>query len=483
MRIGAGFDERRIESGHGLVNNRVATLPLGKLKIGQTEALALVIIAIIGVAILAASTMVTAIALFLLVALAALRPEASVVALPAVIGFVYQELVLKNARFSPQETLLATTVAGTGLHALWRLASARTATPIRSVIIELRARLQLFDLAALALLLIGTLSLFTLAMPAYRHESLRVYRWVILEPVIYYALARWYLQSRDLRRLSVVTFAVGALLVAAIGIVDLAAGRGLEVEGVTRISGVYPHPNALALFLERPLVLLAGLAAVYCTRLRWYWLIGAAIVGAGLLLTFSRGAVLAAGVVIVCMLFIGQRRRLATLAAGAGVLLGATLALTASARIANLFSGGSGSLRFDLWGSAIEMVRNHLIFGIGLDQFLYVYAPRYVKPQAWSERFTSHPHDIILDSWLSLGIMGLVLALVFVALLSAATIRLARKRSVLGLAAAGAMFAGILHGLVDNGYFLPDLALIFWFLTAIIAAEAYEKFDSNRQET
>jgi len=67
--------------------------------------------------------------------------------------------------------------------------------------------------------------------------------------------------------------------------------------------------------------------------------------------------------------------------------------------------------------------------------------------------------------------------------LSAATIRLARKRSVLGLAAAGAMFAGILHGLVDNGYFLPDLALIFWFLTAIIAAEAYEKFDSNRQET
>lgn len=462
---------------------RATLVQLGPARLGETEAFALAILAVIGVALIASSTPITIIALLLLIALAALRPAASVVALPAVIGFVYQEIALRNARFSPQETLLATTVAGTGLHALWQLATARSVAPLREFFSELRLRLHLFDLTAAALLLIGTLSLFTLALPAYRHESLRVYRWVILEPIIYYALARWYLHSRDLRRLSVVTFTAGALLVAAIGIVDLAAGRGLEVEGVTRISGVYPHPNALALFLERPFVLIAGLAAIYCARLRWYWLVGAAIAGTGLLLTFSRGAVLAAGIVIVCVLFIGQRRRLAALAAGAGVLLGAALALTASARIDNLFSGGSGSLRLDLWSSAIEMIRNHPIFGIGLDQFLYVYTPRYVKPEAWSERFTSHPHDIILDSWLSLGIMGLVLALAFVGILIAATIRLARKRSVLGLAAAGAMFAGILHGLVDNGYFLPDLALIFWFLTAIIAVEAYERLDLERQET
>jgi O-antigen ligase len=451
-------------------------------RLGRTEVIALAILALTGLAIIANSTPITIVAIVLLIALGALRPVASIVALPAVIGFVYQEIALKNARFSPQETLLATTVAGTGLHMIWRLVTQRSTELVRDFLLQLRARLQLFDVAALALLLIGTLTLFTLALPAYRHESLRVYRWVILEPIIYYALARWYLQSRDVRRLAVISFATGALVVALIGIVDLAAGRGLEVEGVTRISGVYPHPNALALFLERPFVLIAGLATIYRARFRWFWLVGAAIVGAGLLLTFSRGAVLAVGIVIVILLFVGQRKRLAALAAGAGVLLGAALALTASARVDNLFSGGSGSLRLDLWGSAIEMIRDHPIFGIGLDQFLYVYAPRYVKPEAWSERFTSHPHDIILDCWLSLGIMGLVLALAFVVILCVATVRLARKRSVLGLAAAGAMFAGILHGLVDNGYFLPDLALIFWFLTAIIAAEASEKFDLERQE-
>jgi hypothetical protein len=131
---------------------------------------------------------------------------------------------------------------------IWRLVTQRSTELVRDFLLQLRARLQLFDVAALALLLIGTLTLFTLALPAYRHESLRVYRWVILEPIIYYAPARWYLQSRDVRRLAVISFATGALVVALIGIVDLAAGRGLEVEGVTRISGVYPHPNALALF-------------------------------------------------------------------------------------------------------------------------------------------------------------------------------------------------------------------------------------------
>ncbi len=156
-------------------------------------------------------------------------------------------------------------------------------------------------------------------------------------------------------------------------------------------------------------------------------------------------------------------------------MLGVGLAVTASARIENLFSGGSGSLRLDLWQSSIQMIRDHPVFGIGLDQFLYVYAPRYIKPEAWSERFTSHPHDIVLDIWLRLGIMGVVLALAYVASFAWLTVRLVRKKRTLGLAAGGALFVGMLHGLVDNGYFLPDLALIFWFMTALMIAESQDE--------
>ena len=449
----------------------------------DTVVYAVAILVIIAVSIMATSTPISLLSFVLLIALAAIRPTASIVAIPAVVGFVFQEIHFGQARFSPQELLLVTTMGGIGLNIFWTLLKTRSVRGVRSFITEARHRWHIFDATALALLVIGAISLFTLALPAYRHESLRVFRWVILEPVIFYFLARWYLQKPETRHLAIVTFSAGAVIVAMIGLFDLATGRGLAVEGVTRISGVYPQPNALALFLERPFVLIIGIACVFRSNLNWKWLAAAGVIGVTLILTFSRGAVIAAGIAIILILLIGQRRRLAALASLAGLALFAGLAVTASARIDNLFSGGSGSLRLALWQSATRMIRDHPFFGIGLDQFLYVYTPRYVKPQAWSERFTSHPHDIVLDTWLSLGIMGIVLALAYLGILIWMTVRLVRKRSSLGLAAAGAMYVGALHGLVDNGYFLPDLALIFWFLTAVVAAETFDKVGIDRQET
>jgi O-antigen ligase len=117
------------------------------------------------------------------------------------------------------------------------------------------------------------------------------------------------------------------------------------------------------------------------------------------------------------------------------------------------------------------MIRDHPAFGVGLDQFYYQYAPRYVLPAAWGERFTSHPHDLFLDFWTRLGIMGLA----WVAwLLFSAGWRLtaAWRRSGEGdrplLAAVGlAMVAAFVHGTIDNFFFLIDLAFIWWFLLAI----------------
>ena len=113
-----------------------------------------------------------------------------------------------------------------------------------------------------------------------------------------------------------------------------------------------------------------------------------------------------------------------------------------------------------------------MVFGIGLDQFLYVYTPRYVRPAAWSERFTSHPHNLILDLWLSLGILGLIVAAGYAFVLVRRATQARALRSGLATAALAAIVAGFLHGLVDNGYFLPDLALVWWFLTALIEAES-----------
>ncbi len=447
----------------------------GSLSTGDTTwPIAAAILVTISAAVLLHLTIFSLLAIVALVGFAAVRPAASVAAIPAVVGFVLEPVWIRSLQFSPQEVLLVTTVAGTGIHILWVGATGQPLNRLGQLLESIRGRLLPIDIVALLFLALGVASLFTVAMPAYLHESLRDFRWTILEPVVFYVLARWFMRDVSTRRLSVLLFVGGATLVAITGIVGLVTGHSLSVEGVTRVSGVYHHPNALALFLERPLILSIGLATLFIPRLKWTWLIPVGVIGAVLVMTFSRGAVLAAGASIVIILLVGQRRKLAALAATGGIALGAVLAVTASARIDNLFSGGSGSLRFDLWKSSVQMIRDHPIFGVGLDQFLYVYAPRYIKPQAWSERFTSHPHDIILDTWLRLGIMGVGLALAYLALLFWMTVRVVRERKVLGLAASGALLVGMLHGLVDNGYFLPDIALIFWFMTALVAVEAQD---------
>lgn len=464
--------------------NSFLAKPIGSLPGRESTAtISIVILITIACAVLVHLTIFSLLAIVALIGFAALRPAASVVAIPAVIGFVLDPVWIRSLQFSPQEVLLVTTVAGTGLHVLWIGGKDHPFSRLAGLVRSIRERLLPMDVIAFLFLGVGAGSLLTVAMPAYRHESLRDFRWTILEPVVFYILARWYLRDASIRRLSVFFFIGGATLVALTGIVGLVTGHALSVEGVTRVSGVYHHPNALALFLERPLLVSVGLATLFLPRLKWGWLIPAVVIGSVTVMTFSRGAVLAAGASIIVVLLLGQRKRLAALAGLAGVALVGLLAVTASARVDNLFSGGSGSLRLDLWESSLQMIRDHPIFGIGLDQFLYVYAPRYIKPQAWSERFTSHPHDIILDIWLRLGIMGVVLALAYLAFLVLMTVRVVRQRKALGLAASGALLVGMLHGLVDNGYFLPDIALMFWFMTALVAVEAQDGSTDTARQT
>jgi O-antigen ligase len=134
-------------------------------------------------------------------------------------------------------------------------------------------------------------------------------------------------------------------------------------------------------------------------------------------------------------------------------------------------------LRLRLWQSALEMVRDHPLWGIGLDQFLYLY-PTYMHPDAWREPNLSHPHNLLLDFWLRLGLLGLV-ALAWAgwkalrrvqkggAPVPAATARDARA-SALAWGAAGALVAVVLHGALDNSYFVIDLAYGCWVLLLIL---------------
>ena len=398
--------------------------------------------------------------------------DCALIAVPASIGLTYHPIRHAGMEFSPAEILILIATAGVALRIiiLFLIRSDRRSTVSSRAVVD--AARSSFGPAVLLFLAAGVVSLFTLADPAHRHESLRAFRWVIAEPILYAILARFFLCDARDRWIAGTAFVGAATLISLYGLTSLLEGGGLSVDGVRRISGTYPHPNALALYLEQPVAF--GFALAVTARRKAAslgWLALTLVSSLALIMTFSRGALIGAGFAVVAIALLSRRQRLARGLIPVLVVLGVLLVIVAGPRMLSLFGGGSGSLRVVIWESAIAMIRDHPITGVGLDQFLYQYAPRYIAPEAWPERFTAHPHDIFLDLWLSLGILGLAAAGVYAITLVGAVHNLVRRDCPLGLAATGAIIAGVVHGLIDNGYFVPDLALMFWFLTATVWLE------------
>lgn len=353
---------------------------------------------------------------------------------------------------------------------------------------------------AVLLLVLGLLSLLWVADPAFLPDSARQFRWVIVEPVLYYFLLTEVIRNRRSLLRVADFFMAGAVFVALVGLMQFVQGSGmLAVEGVSRVTGVYEHPNNLGLFLGRAV----SFAACLAIFLPWGWrkLAYGAItlpLGLTLLLTFSRGAWVGVALGIVVALAVGLRYRQGRVptvithrtwgvAAGVAVLLVVAGVVVYPYLPERVRSVSSTLLRGNIWASALHMGADHPILGVGLDQFLNQYRSTYIAseqqddpatPQVEGEGFTAHPHNIVLDWWLYLGIMGLFVLLWLIwKYFRVAINRVKTFADSLGADPVGrAMSLGLLalmvdflvHGLIDNSYFLMDLALVFWLSCAML---------------
>src|SRR5699024_8669710 len=116
---------------------------------------------------------------------------------------------------------------------------------------------------------------------------------------------------------------------------------------VLRATGPYPHPNNLSLFLERTFLVTL---AVALTRPRWWGAWPLAVVQlAGLGLTWSRGAWLAAAFgVAVLLLILGMYRWLVGLGV-AGLVVVAGAFVVAPERLIDAGGAGSEPTRVTIW--------------------------------------------------------------------------------------------------------------------------------------
>jgi hypothetical protein len=271
--------------------------------------------------------------------------------------------------------------------------------------------------------------------------------------------------------------AAGAVVVSVVGLYQYFFTDYVEaVEGVRRILSIYDSPNHVSLYLGRVIPISLCLAAFGATH--WRRLAhGLALIPLllCLFLTYSRGAWLLG--LPAALIFIGFMRgrwgRMLALGGLAAALL-ALVPILGTPRIATLLTVQSGTnfLRLVLWRGTARMLTDHPILGVGLGNFMRHY-PRYMLPEGGHERVLFHPHNLLLDTWTSLGLAGLAA----LAWILAAFFRLGwqfyRRRTepewqALTLGLMASMVSFLAHGLVDTGFRLTDLAFVFMLTLGII---------------
>ncbi|HEX6383548.1 MAG TPA: O-antigen ligase family protein, partial [Anaerolineae bacterium] len=334
------------------------------------------------------------------------------------------------------------------------------------------------DYAVLIFTAVATLSLlFTERLDVATNE----WRVVIFEPALFYLVLRGArLRPREMW-VVLDAFIAGGVVVALYGLYQFGFDRASLITaegGLMRIPSIYGSPNNLALYLGRILPLLVAMALLGNRRngwRRWVYTALLAPTGVATMLTFSKGALFLG--LPAALLFVFWRWQRAngrrtwpwltgvSLLAVVGLLLVQQVPALAG-RLSLL--GETGVFRVNLWRATLNMFADHPLFGVGLDNFLYAYRGRYILEAAWQEPNLNHPHNFVLDFATRLGFLGLLaggwMAWVWGRTLWRAQERVSSVWLPIAVGLGGAFIDIWVHGLVDQAFFLIDLAFAFYLL-------------------
>ncbi len=384
---------------------------------------------------------------------------------------------------------------------------------------ELRERLGPFIIPILVFLVAGA---FSIIIAYDRVIALRSFREEVFDPLLYVVLALYCLRSRqDVTRLLGALLGSG-FLVALLGIVQFFFFKNqlvLEADGIRRVHAVYGSANSIGLLFDYVLPIGLALVAsrtqyVQNVLVSWKQRVLAIIVCLPLLyvlyLTQSEGAWLAIGIAALFIAALSIRSR-------GGLLIGLSLFVVVTglavfffhARIFDFIFNShvdvrgvsTATKRLYIWQSALNMIHDSPSFGYGMDNWLchYSYNTTCFTPHLHHyliakdpvtgkstglkfEPFLSHPHNVILHVWVSMGIFGLLAFVSLVVLFFWLFVRILRHLRYLPSTATkknppllwmtigvgAAMLAAMMQGLVDSAFLEQDLAFCFWMLVVAL---------------
>jgi O-antigen ligase len=391
-----------------------------------------------------------------------------------------------------------------------------------------------FDIEIIFLLLVSFLAV---AVSGFSLDALGLWRAYFLEPLLVFILVLNIFQSRQDVYKVLSALSVSALVISVFAIVQKFTGwlipAAYSGEGaVDRVTSFYSYPNAVGLFVAPISLVALGLVIerakqiqeVYKTKIevipRQYWItliIGLlTVVSSWSAIWWARSEGAAAGVIIgvtVLGLFYGKKTRLAFMA----VLIVISACVYFNPPVKEYvvekatLSDLSGEIRKVQWSGAWEMLTDghRWLTGAGLAGYQETIAPyrskglffnkdddpdfrrkivlfnEEYKAQFWQPlEIYMYPHNIVLNFWTELGLIGMLLFVwIFVKYFYYGIKVLAVAQPGLTLALITALIAIIIHGLVDVPYFKNDLAVQFWILVTVMSLLHHREYTNLYEST
>ena len=423
--------------------------------------------------------------------------------LPLSVPYYYlQKMVVSHLAFSLVEVTLGICLIVAILRLLFRPEDRRFLLAWQ----DIRARLGPFLLPILVFVVAAALSI-TIAYE--KTVALRAFREEVLDPLIYVGLMFMYLRTRiDIQRLLGAFLGTG-LVIALLGLAQYLFFRNtlmVEADGIQRVHVVYGSANNVGLLFDYVLPLAM---ALLLGKVSWKGRLLAIILMIPMLvvifLTHSRGSwMVAVPIAAIFVIACAVRNRKVVL--GGGIICVVIVALVLGVfhtRIWNyVVNGHVGSdghstamMRPFLWLSALDMVHDSPWLGYGMDNWLCHYSKNDVcssnLEQYWIKQWhgvptgladeptLSHPHNVFLHVWVSMGIFGLLAFVVLLVLFYWLFGRILRhldrgklqdkeqlRWMVVGVGAA--LLAAMAQGQIDSAFLEQDLAFCFWILVAAL---------------
>lgn len=345
------------------------------------------------------------------------------------------------------------------------------------------------DAPAGILILLMPLTLWVTALPEVTRQQVM---WLLAGIALFYSIANWMRTAE--RERGLVRFLLAAGLLAAL-LAPFAVTWVTDIKltfipeelyaRLPRLTDNPIHPNVLAgglvLALPVPLALLVFGGRDMRRGERLAALAAVAGIAAILVLTKSRGGLLAAAAAVLALCLLRWRRAwiavtLAALAAGLFLWLTGPERITGALSAAGWVVGWPG--RFEIWTRGLYVVQDFPFTGIGMGTFEQVSNALYPYFLLGPDADVPHAHNLFLQVAVDLGIPGLVawLGLLFLVVLAAWHIYRsgARGRSGwdagLGAGLLCSQIALAVHGMLDAPVWGAHSALVVWGLWALSMA-------------